>query len=218
MGNDKNKKARIICILAIVFYLLTSVVAFASIGTDDSESGGEDLFLGLSVFNMNDANQDIATVEYNELAEDKAEPSEAEPSEAEPSETEPSEAEPEKEESLEEVLDNAASEETHEETDQADDGEEYYSFTAVTGSSMNLNIRMTADIRSKIVSTIPRGKTGYILELGDDWSKVTYNGYEGYCSNEYLNMKKISKEEYEEGLKQIDESGREADTGQSEET
>ena len=78
--------------------------------------------------------------------------------------------------------------------------EEYFSFSVITGGAKNLNMREAPDINSKVVYVIPYSASGFVLEIGDEWSKVRCNGFEGYCSNEFINMTEISKEEYEKGI------------------
>ncbi len=76
----------------------------------------------------------------------------------------------------------------------------YYSFTAINSTTI-LHMREEPDINSRSIYQVKPGTTGYVLELGDDWSQVTAEGHVGYCSNEYLNMQEIPEEEYPEELR-----------------
>lgn len=195
---SRYRFAKLFCILAAVFYIIVAVVALGLIKGDERLFETGSMFDGYDSLVFRDKENTGATVEYSDLTEESTEAVREETEEAvetaayeetveeEPAEEEPSEEEPE------------------------EDTQEYFAFTAVTESSKHLNIRADADLRAKVVGTIPHGDTGYILETGDEWSKVCYKGREGYCSNEYLSLKKISKEEYEEGLKE-NEPGRETE-------
>ncbi len=189
--------AKLFCILAAVFYIIVAVVALGLIKGDERLFETGSMFDGYDSLVFRDKEYTgAATVEYSDLTEESTE--------AVPEETEEAAV---TEETVEEepVTEESAAEEEPEE-----DTQEYFAFTAVTESSKHLNIRADADVRAKVVGSIPQGDTGYIIETGDEWSKVCYKGREGYCSNEYLSLKKISKEEYEEGLKE-NEPGRETE-------
>ncbi|MCR4891525.1 MAG: hypothetical protein K5989_05030 [Lachnospiraceae bacterium] len=76
----------------------------------------------------------------------------------------------------------------------------YYSFKAVTKKT-KLHMREKPNINSKSVAKLASGATGYVLELGDEWSYVTTGKQTGYCSNEFLNFTEISEEEFPEELR-----------------
>jgi len=180
-------------VIAAVFY-----IAAAAVGMSMIESGTQLLFTEGGLFGGYDflvfggyssQRESQADVEYNDLTE---EAEEAASEEVIPSESAPSEEDVE-----------ATSEAVTEDTPEEESGEEkYYSFTVITSGFKNLNMRAEATTESKIIGTIPHGVTGYVLEVGDEWSKVSYNGKEGYCSNEFINLKEISKEEFEEGTRE----------------
>lgn len=50
----------------------------------------------------------------------------------------------------------------------------------------NLNIRQRATTASTILATAPKGSILYILSSDTYWSRVVYNGLEGYAYNNYL--------------------------------
>ena len=53
----------------------------------------------------------------------------------------------------------------------------------------NLNLRVEASTSSKIITTIPKGKTIEIVEkLNSGWYKVNYNGKTGYVSSSYVSI------------------------------
>ena len=199
MNKDRQRYrfAKIICVFAAAFYVLVTVIALGMIKNDERLFDSDSVFGGYDemVFRYKEGEGAAsATVEYADLTEESTEAVEEETEEA----VETAEAE------------EPAAEEPVPEAEPVEDDQEYLSFVAVTEASRNLNIRAEASTRAKVVGAIPHGETGYILEAGDDWSRVCYKGREGYCSNEYMNLKKISKEEYEEGLKE-NESGRETE-------
>ena len=92
------------------------------------------------------------------------------------------------------LVDNSEGDEEEEEV------KHYYSFTAINTTTI-LHMREEPDINSKSIYKLKPGTSGYVLELGDDWSLVTADTHVGYCSNEYLNMKEIPEDEYPEELR-----------------
>ncbi|MBO5552225.1 MAG: SH3 domain-containing protein [Lachnospiraceae bacterium] len=76
----------------------------------------------------------------------------------------------------------------------------YYSFIS-NNETTDLRMREEANENSKIVYRLKPGTTGYVVYLGDEWSWVYADGYEGYCANEYLTLKEISEEDYPEELR-----------------
>lgn len=73
----------------------------------------------------------------------------------------------------------------------------YYSFKT-NNTDTRLRMRAEPDEDAKILYELKPGSSGYVIELGDDWSKVSAYGHEGYCANEFLTMTEISEEEYDE--------------------
>ena len=56
-------------------------------------------------------------------------------------------------------------------------------------TTANLNLRVEASTSSKIITTIPKGKTIEIVEkLNSGWYKVNYNGKTGYVSSSYVSI------------------------------
>ena len=56
-------------------------------------------------------------------------------------------------------------------------------------TTANLNLRVKASTSSKIITTIPKGKTIEIVEkLNSGWYKVNYNGKTGYVSSKYVRL------------------------------
>ena len=56
-------------------------------------------------------------------------------------------------------------------------------------TTANLNLRVEASKSSKIITTIPKGKTIEIVEkLNSGWYKVNYNGKTGYVSSKYVRL------------------------------
>ena len=76
----------------------------------------------------------------------------------------------------------------------------YYSFIT-NNVETDLRMREEANENSKIIYKLRPGATGYVVYLGDEWSWVYADGYEGYCANEFLTLKEISEEDYPEELR-----------------
>ena len=49
-----------------------------------------------------------------------------------------------------------------------------------------VNIRSEANADSEIVGVLMPGYAVTVTEKGDEWSKISSNGVEGYIKNEYL--------------------------------
>ncbi len=56
----------------------------------------------------------------------------------------------------------------------------------VSASGSNLNMRAEASMSAQIVTRIPHGTTVTVTASNEDWAAVTWNGYTGYCSKQYL--------------------------------
>lgn len=82
----------------------------------------------------------------------------------------------------------------------------YYSFKTNNKDTI-LRMREKPDLSSRVVYELKPRSTGYVVELGDEWSKVSCYGNEGYCSNEFLVMTEITKEEYDALAAEAKESG-----------
>ncbi len=79
----------------------------------------------------------------------------------------------------------------------AEEAPKYYSFITVNHDTI-LNMRIAPDIDSKSIDRLDPGTKGYVLEIGDEWSYVGCDGRTGYCSNEYLSLTEIQKEDIPE--------------------
>ena len=55
-----------------------------------------------------------------------------------------------------------------------------------TGNNGTLNMRREASKDSRLVTRIPNGSLVQITEAGDTWTKVVFEGLEGYVMSEYL--------------------------------
>lgn len=73
----------------------------------------------------------------------------------------------------------------------------YYSFKTNNTDSI-LRMREGPGEEYAVKYELKPGSTGYVIELGDEWSRVMVSGVEGYCSNEYLTMTEITEEAYNE--------------------
>lgn len=60
---------------------------------------------------------------------------------------------------------------------------------AIVTASSRLNLRSAMNTSSSILAQIPSGATVGVISYASDWSKVTYNGYTGYVSSQYIAMR-----------------------------
>lgn len=90
-------------------------------------------------------------------------------------------------------------------SDMVGEEEHYYSFKS-NNTDTRLRMREEPDGDSRIVYELRPGTTGYVIEIGDEWSEVCAYGNKGYCANEFLTMTEISKDEYDELVKKTDEA------------
>ena len=104
------------------------------------------------------------------------------------------EDEPYEDESYEEAP--ATDEPADDEYVEEDTQEHFYSFKS-NNTEGRLRMREEPGESGRIVYELKPGSEGYIIELGDDWSKVSAYGHEGYCANEYLTMTEITEDEYD---------------------
>lgn len=61
----------------------------------------------------------------------------------------------------------------------------------VTTSNYPLSMRQGPSASYSIITTIPKNATVYVEKANGSWAYVSYNGYKGYCSMEYL--KRVSQ-------------------------
>ncbi|MCR5773938.1 MAG: SH3 domain-containing protein [Lachnospiraceae bacterium] len=113
--------------------------------------------------------------------------------------------EPPSEEVIEEPASEEVTEEVPSEPEPAEE-EHYYSFTS-NNTTSRLRMRSEPGETAGILYELEPGSKGYVVELGDEWSKVSYNGHTGYCANEFLSMTEISKEEYDDLVSRTDNAG-----------
>ena len=59
-------------------------------------------------------------------------------------------------------------------------------YATVTTASGSLNLRQSASTGSRVLTTIPQGVRVEVIQRGEGWSNVTYNGFWGYVMNQYL--------------------------------
>ena len=76
----------------------------------------------------------------------------------------------------------------------------YYVYES-TNQSKLLLMRESPTQRSKAIAELKPHTRGGVIELGDQWTKVSANGKIGYCFTEYIKITEAAKEEYEELLK-----------------
>ncbi len=51
-----------------------------------------------------------------------------------------------------------------------------------------LNLRVSASTDSSIITTIPKGTAVNIIEYGDSWCYIEWNGYKGYANTQFLSF------------------------------
>lgn len=73
----------------------------------------------------------------------------------------------------------------------------YYAFT-VRADISSLNLRATPETDGKILGRLLPEQTGYVLEMGEEWSLVTTGKKSGYVSNRYIEPEEISEEDFPE--------------------
>ena len=59
-----------------------------------------------------------------------------------------------------------------------------------------LNVRIAPGLFSEIIGKLNPRSEAYVLEKGEEWSKIKTDTVEGYCSNQYLDFQEISKEDF----------------------
>ena len=59
----------------------------------------------------------------------------------------------------------------------------------------DLNVRQEPTTAAGIVIKIPKGETVKVLEQGEEWSKIEYNGSVGWSVNKYLIIQEVTTEE-----------------------
>lgn len=74
----------------------------------------------------------------------------------------------------------------------------HYYHVKVQNAYPHLFIREGASKSYKVLGRLKNGREGYVLEKGDEWSKIftADEKLTGYCFNEYLEFTEISREEF----------------------
>lgn len=76
--------------------------------------------------------------------------------------------------------------------------ERYFTFTTSTTRTV-LNFRKEPSETAKILWKLKPGTFGYVLLVGDEWSRVALeNGAIGYCATEYLEMTEVTRSDFPE--------------------
>ncbi len=81
----------------------------------------------------------------------------------------------------------------------------FYSFTSINSTTI-LHMRKEPSLDSPVIARLTPGTKGYIMELGDDWSRVWADNKIGYCSNEFLSLTEISRDDIPEEAVKADEA------------
>ena len=77
----------------------------------------------------------------------------------------------------------------------------YYTFSVSTKSTA-LNLRTAPSLNAGIIAKLPQKTTGYVLRPGSEWSYIrTEDGAIGYSSNDYLEITKVSEEDFPEDIR-----------------
>ena len=97
-----------------------------------------------------------------------------------------------------EVLDEPEDDSLNDAESTSDEPEKMFFKFMVTTRVHNLRIREAGSLTAKVIGKMPKGVTGYILEVGDEWSLVKYDDIIGYSNNKYLDIVQIAKEDLPE--------------------
>ncbi len=87
----------------------------------------------------------------------------------------------------------------------AEPEQHFYSFTSINSTTI-LHMRSEPSMDAPVIAKLKPGTKGYVMEIGDDWSRVWADGKVGYCSNEFLSLTEISKDEIPEEAVADDEA------------
>ncbi len=186
MGRRVEKR---VLIFVAVFYICVSLLAVGILGATGAIRQKRDSLKDY-IKNRDNAGLEMTDAEpLDEFSANMAEETEEDIVETEEAATEESEEVP----TTEEIIEEAVSEEKS--APVKENSVEYYSFIA-NNTKGRLNVRKAPDIRSKVVYSIMPGTKGYVLDIGDEWTRVSVDEKTGYCSNEYLTMSEISEEEF----------------------
>ncbi|MBQ9567327.1 MAG: SH3 domain-containing protein, partial [Lachnospiraceae bacterium] len=212
---DKQSAKKLLVIVA-VFYVATAVLAVCILNLSGSIFAGRgDMDMLGYLKNMRGGDDKLVTDETESVEGSvKVEGLEALGSDeksavSEDTVYEEAATEPATEEASEEtVVTEPASEPLEEEPVEA---KHYYSFKTNNTDSI-LRMREGPGEEYRVIYELKPGSTGYVKELGDEWSKVIASGVEGYCSNEYLTMTEITEDAYNELVELAEGSGTEGGT------
>jgi len=198
----EKQSAKKLLVIVAVFYVATAVLAVCILNLSGSIFAGRgDMDMLGYLKNMRGGEDKLVTDEAESVeGSGKVEGLEALGSDEEPAVSEDA--------VYEEVATEPATEEASEETEVAEpasepleeepvEEEHYYSFKTNNTDSI-LRMREGPGEEYRVIYELKPGSTGYVKELGDEWSKVIASGVEGYCSNEYLTMTEITEDAYNE--------------------
>ena len=172
-----QKTITVIFVLMIFFYISAAIFAVTILSRNAVFLADRlDLENALRVAEVKSAEERKIIGSVSETAQEPAPVQEAAPAEGAPAE-EPVEEEP-----------------AAEETPEPENETKYYSFTSINSTTI-LHMREEPDLKAKSIYQLKPGTKGYVMELGDDWSRVYAKGEVGYCSNEFLSLTEISKED-----------------------
>ena len=212
---DKQSAKKLLVIVA-VFYVATAVLAVCILNLSGSIFAGRgDMDMLGYLKNMRGGEDKLVTDEAESVEGSvkveglEALGSDEKPAVSEDTVYEEAATEPATEEASEEtVVTEPASEPLEEEPVEA---KHYYSFKTNNTDSI-LRMREGPGEEYRVIYELKPGSTGYVEELGDEWSKVIASGVEGYCSNEYLTMTEITEDAYNELVELAEGSGTEGGT------
>ena len=198
----EKQSAKKLLVIVAVFYVATAVLAVCILNLSGSIFAGRgDMDMLGYLKNMRGGDDKLVTDEAESVEGSvkveglEALGSDEKPAVSEDAVYEEAATEPATEEATEEtVVTEPASEPLEEEPVEE---EHYYSFRTNNTDSI-LRMREGPGEEYRVIYELKPGSTGYVKELGDEWSKVIASGVEGYCSNEYLTMTEIAEDAYNE--------------------
>ncbi|MCR5101263.1 MAG: SH3 domain-containing protein [Butyrivibrio sp.] len=198
-------------IFMLLFYIIVAFFAFAFLSGDYSifnrrHANVQAPMAETVVGNSNSASEkseDVSNIAASESSEEveTEEADEEEATEEIEEEIEATEEDSASEESSADILEEDVEEDLEAEEDEAE--VVYYAYD--TNHTQNkLRVRDNPDLSANVLEKLNQKSSGYILEYGDDWCKVvTSNNTVGYCSTEFLDIRKVTEEEFPEEYREL---------------
>ena len=72
--------------------------------------------------------------------------------------------------------------------------EKKYIATAINVGKSRLRIRESGSLQGRIISFMRNGNVAEVIELGEEWHLILFQGVEGYVSAKYLEVTEVQEE------------------------